>query len=59
MKILFLGSPNFAKTVLESLVQDGHEIVAVICQPDRPADRGGKIHMPETKIFALEKGIKV
>lgn len=59
MKILFLGSPNFAKTVLESLVQDGHEIVAVICQPDRPADRGGKIHMPETKIFALENGIKV
>ena len=59
MKILFLGSPNFAKTMLESLVQDGHEIVAVICQPDRPADRGGKIHMPEAKIFALEKGIKV
>ena len=59
MKILFLGSPNFAKTVLESLVQDGHEIVAVICQPDRPADRGGKIHMPEAKIFALENGIKV
>ena len=59
MKILFLGSPNFAKTVLESLVQDGHEIVAVICQPDRPADRGGKIHMPETKIFALENCIKV
>ena len=59
MKILFLGSPNFAKTMLESLVQDGHEIVAVICQPDRPADRGGKMHMPETKIFALEKGIKV
>ena len=59
MKILFLGSPNFAKTMLESLVQDGHEIVAVICQPDRPADRGGKIHMPEAKIFALENGIKV
>lgn len=59
MKILFLGSPNFAKTVLESLVQDGHDIVAVICQPDRPADRGGKIHMPEAKIFALENGIKV
>lgn len=59
MKILFLGSPNFAKSMLESLVQDGHEIVAVICQPDRPADRGGKIHMPEAKIFALENGIKV
>lgn len=59
MKILFLGSPNFAKTMLESLVQDGHEIVAVICQPDRPADRGGKMHMPEAKIFALENGIKV
>lgn len=59
MKILFLGSPQFARNVLESLYEARHEIVAVICQPDRKADRGGKMHMQEAKVFALEKGIKV
>ncbi len=59
MKILFLGSPLFAKNVLECLYNAQYEIVAVVCQPDRKADRGGKIHMPEAKMFALEKGIKV
>ena len=59
MKILFLGSPNFAKIVLESLLNAGHEIVAVVCQPDHPAGRGKKLQMPETKVFALEKGLKV
>ena len=59
MKILFLGSPNFAKIVLEGILQAGHEVVAVICQPDRPASRGHKITMPAVKPFALEKGIPV
>lgn len=59
MKILFLGSPKFAKIILESLLKNGRKIAAVICQPDRPADRGGKIQMPEVKKFALEKGLKV
>lgn len=59
MKILFLGSPKFAKIILESLLKNGREVVAVICQPDRPADRGGKIQMPEVKTFALENGLKV
>lgn len=59
MKILFLGSPNFAKIVLEGILQAGHEVVAVICQPDRPASRGHKITMPAVKSFALEKGIPV
>ena len=59
MKILFLGSPNFAKIMLEGILQAGHQVVAVICQPDRPASRGHKIAMPAVKTFALEKGIKV
>ena len=59
MKILFLGSPNFAKVVLEGILQAGHEVVAVVCQPDRPASRGQKLQMPEVKPFALEKGIPV
>ena len=59
MKILFLGSPNFAKIVLQGLIDDGHEIVAVICQPDRPASRGHQIHMPAVKEFCIEKNITV
>lgn len=59
MKILFLGSPLFAKNILECLYEAKYDIVAVICQPDRKADRGGKMHMPQAKTFALEKGLKV
>lgn len=59
MKILFLGSPNFAKVVLNGILEAGHEVVAVICQPDRPASRGHKMTMPAVKEFALDKGLKV
>lgn len=59
MKVLFLGSPNFAKTVLDGILKAGHEVVAVICQPDRPASRGHKMQMPTVKEYALEKGLKV
>ena len=58
MKVLFLGSPNFAKTVLDGILKAGHEVVAVICQPDRPASRGHKMQMPAVKEYALEKGLK-
>ena len=59
MKILFLGSPKFAKIVLEGILNAGYSVAAVICKPDKPASRGQKLQMPDTKIFALEKGIKV
>ena len=59
MKVLFLGSPNFAKIVLNGIIEAGHEVVAVICQPDRESGRGHKLQMSEVKQFALEKGIKV
>lgn len=59
MKILFLGSPKFARVVLEGILQAGHEVVAVICQPDRPASRGQKLKMCEVKQFALQKNIPI
>lgn len=59
MRVLFLGSPNFAKVVLKGILDAGHEVVAVICQPDRESGRGHKLQMPDVKPFALEKGIKV
>lgn len=59
MRILFLGSPNFAKIILESLLNNGHKVVAVVCQPDRPAERGKNLKMPEIKPFAIENKIPV
>jgi len=42
MRIVFMGTPDFSVPALEALVQAGHEIVAVYCQPPRPAGRGKK-----------------
>lgn len=54
MRIVFMGTPESAVPSLRRLVDDGHEIVAVWTQPDKPAGRGKKIHQPPVKQFALE-----
>ncbi|MGI5842141.1 MAG: methionyl-tRNA formyltransferase [Christensenellales bacterium] len=59
MKIAFFGTPEFALTVLQHLHTLNHEIVAVVCAVDKPQGRGNKLTPPPTKVFALEKGIKV
>lgn len=59
MKVLFLGSPIFAREVLDGIITAGHEVVAVICQPDRPASRGHRMQMPAVKEYAIQNGIKV
>jgi methionyl-tRNA formyltransferase len=57
--IVFMGTPEFAAPVLRRLVDDGHEIVAVVTQPDRPAGRGRALEMPAVKRAALELGLPV
>lgn len=59
MKIIFLGTPNFAKNVLEKLINSSHQVVAVICQPDRPVGRKQILTPPPTKLFAIEHNIPV
>ena len=59
MRIVFMGTPEFAVPSLERLVLDGHEIAAVFTQPDKPAGRGKEIHEPPVKAFALGRGITV
>ena len=59
MKIVFMGTPRAAAISLERLVSEGHEIVAVYTQPDRPAGRGNKIAQSAVKEFALARGLKV
>jgi len=59
MKIIFMGTPDFAKESLEALYNAKYEILAVVTNPDRPKGRGMKMIASPVKEFALEKGIKI
>lgn len=59
LKIIFMGTPEFAVASLDVLIQSKHEVVAVVTAPDRPAGRGRKINMPAVKTKALEYHIPV
>jgi methionyl-tRNA formyltransferase len=59
MKIVFMGTPQAAVASLERLVHDGHDVVAVYTQPDRPAGRGNKIASSPVKQFALDNNLPV
>lgn len=59
MRLIFLGSPAFAVHPLAALVAAGHELAAVVTQPDRPAGRGGRLSAPPVKLAALELGLRV
>jgi methionyl-tRNA formyltransferase len=54
-----MGTPESAVTSLQRLLRDGHEIVAVWTQPDKPAGRGDKLRPPAIKEFAIKHGLKV
>ncbi|MBE6535960.1 MAG: methionyl-tRNA formyltransferase [Ruminococcaceae bacterium] len=59
MKILFMGTPDFALFSLKALASTEHEIVGVITQPDKPRGRGYTLTPPPVKVFALEAGFPV
>ena len=60
MRIVFMGTPDFAATVLRHVAAwEGGEVVAVYCQPDRPAGRGHKMQSPPVKVVAQELGLPV
>lgn len=59
MKLIFAGTPEFARVAMQQLVAAGHEIILVLSQPDRPAGRGLKLHASAVKQFALEHQIPV
>jgi len=58
MRVVFMGSPPFAVPTLKTLSEQ-YSVVAVICQPDRPAGRGRGSRPPATKIFAADAGIPI
>jgi len=59
MRILFMGTPDFALPSLKRLIADGHEIVGVCCQPDKPQGRHFTLTSPPAKKLAQEYGIPV
>lgn len=59
MKIIFMGTPDFAAASLEALIDSRHEIQAVVTQPDKPKGRKGELTPSPVKVVAEEKGIKV
>ena len=59
MRVIFAGTPEFARVALERLLQAGFEVPLVLTQPDRPAGRGMKLQASPVKQCALEHGIRV
>ena len=59
MRILFMGTPDFAVASLKRLVADGHDVCAVFTQPDKPKNRGMKMIAPPVKEYALTENIPV
>ncbi|MCD7836222.1 MAG: methionyl-tRNA formyltransferase [Lachnospiraceae bacterium] len=59
MKIVFMGTPDFAVGALEALIDAGHEITAVVTQPDRPKGRSGRLQLTPVKECALGHGLPV
>ena len=59
LRVVFAGTPEFARVALEQIYSAGHRVVMVMTQPDRPAGRGMNLQASPVKQFALEKQIKV
>lgn len=57
MRIVFMGTPDFAVESLKILVENGYNVVGVITMPDKPAGRGHKIQYSPVKQYALDKGL--
>jgi len=59
MRVVFMGSPEFALPSLQRLLDGGHDVVGVFTQPDKPAGRGRKLTPPPVKTLAQEHGLPV
>jgi len=59
MKVIFMGTPDFAVGTLEEIIKAGHEVVLVVTQPDKPRGRSGALQFPPVKECAVAHGIEV
>ena len=59
MRIVFMGTPDFSVGALEALIEAGHEIAAVVTQPDKPKGRSGQMQVPPVKECALKHALTI
>ena len=59
MKVVFMGTPDFSVGTLKAIVEAGHEVAAVVTQPDKPKGRGGAMSFSDVKQAAIELGLLV
>ena len=59
MKIVFMGTPDIAVPCLQKIIDEGHEVIGVVTQPDKPKGRGKKLGMSPVKELALKYDIPV
>lgn len=59
LKVVFMGTPDFAQESLKCVYEAGHEIVGVVTNIDKPKGRGMKLIGSPVKEFAVEKGLKI
>lgn len=59
MKVVYMGTPDFAVGALEALIEAGHQVTAVVTQPDKPKGRGKEVQMSPVKACALKYNIPV
>ena len=59
MKVVFMGTPDFAVPCLQKIIDEGHKVIGVVTQPDKPKGRGKKLSMPPVKELALKYDIPV
>lgn len=59
MKIVFMGTPDFARCALEKIIEAGHDVKLVVTQPDKPKGRSGELQVSDVKACALEHNIPV
>ena len=59
MRIVFMGTPDFARSALEKIIEAGHEVVLVVTQPDKPKGRSGELQVSDVKACALEHDLPV
>lgn len=57
LRIVFMGTPEFAVASLDKLIKEGYEIVLVVTVPDKPAGRGQKVQYSKVKQYVIEKGL--
>jgi methionyl-tRNA formyltransferase len=59
MRALFMGTPDFAATILERIIQAGHEVIGVVTQPDKQKGRGHEISFSPVKELAIKQGLRI